>query len=96
MAYPFPAMGDASRDPKLHGSTHTVYLWLACNLLNPGDWRGIKISGVAHAARISKPTASKAVRLLVARGYLKRRYAAGHGYEYLLLLNRESRDADAA
>lgn len=93
MSYPFPAMGEASRDVALHGSAHTVYLWLACNLLNPGDWRGIKISGVAKAARISKPTASRAVRLLVDRGYLKRRYVARGGYEYLLLLNREQREA---
>ena len=86
----FPALQEASRDAALTGSPHSVYLWLSCNLLDFGRWQPIKIQGLARAARLGQPTTGKAVRTLVARGYLSRRYVARTGYEYLLLFNRRA------
>lgn len=84
MAFLFPAMGDASRDRALKGTPHTVYLWLAYNLLDFVEERAIKISGVATAIGIDDDTASKAVRVLVDHGYLVR----SDGHRYRLALSR--------
>lgn len=88
MAFLFPALGDASRDRKLKGSPHTVYLWLACNLLDVEEYRAVKLSGLAQAIGMDEDTASRAVRRLVDRGYLDRRYVAREGYAYRLYLSR--------
>lgn len=90
MASFFPALGDASRDRKLKGSPHTVYLWLACNLLDVEEYRPVKLTGIAEAIGVDEDTASRAVRLLVDRGYLARRYAAREGWAYRLLLSRRA------
>lgn len=85
----FPALQDASRDEALNGTPHSVYLWLACNLLEFGTYRPIKLDGVAMAVGVHRDTVSKAMALLVARGYLQRRYVEREGYEYLLLMHRQ-------
>lgn len=82
-------MQQASRDTALKGAPLNVYVWLVYNLLDPDDYSPIKIQGVAVAMRIDKETASRAVRLLVDRGYLVRRYVERRGYEYRLRYNRK-------
>lgn len=86
-----PALDQASRDRKLKGSPHTVYLWLSCNLLDVEEYRPVKLAGIARAIGLDEDTASRAVRLLVTRGYLARRYVSRRGYEYRLMYSR--RDA---
>lgn len=84
----FPALSDASRDPALKGHALTVYVWLTCNLLDWEEYRPLKVEGLSRAIGVSRPTASKALRILVRRGYLARRYVASRGYEYRYFTKR--------
>lgn len=86
----FPAQSDASRDHALKGTPHTVYLWLTWNLLDLEAYRAIKIEGLALAVDLDEKTVSRAVRLLVGRGYLERRYVARGGYTYRLRFARQA------
>jgi hypothetical protein len=90
MAFPFPAVSEASRDRALKGSPHTVYLWLACNLLDVQEYRAVKLTGLATAIGMDEDTASRSLRLLVERGYLAREHRGSAGYVYRLYLSRRA------
>ena len=75
-------MTTAAEDDALRGAPLRVYVWLSCKLLDPLEYRPVKVTGLAALLKIDKDTASKALGVLVERGYLDRRYVARRGYEY--------------
>ena len=79
-----PALRDASEDLSLRGAPLAVYVWLI-HRLDTQVAAPVKIAGVAHALRIKPHTAGRALRVLVARGYLHRRHTGRDGYAYRLL-----------
>jgi predicted DNA-binding transcriptional regulator len=86
----FPALAEASRDRALKGTPHTVYLWLTCNLLDVEEYRAVKLVGLATAIGLDEDTASRALRVLVDRGYLAREHRGTVGYVYRLYLSRRA------
>lgn len=84
----FPALVSASTDDQLRGAPLDVYLWLCCHRLDFIEYRPVKIGGLATSRRLKSDTASRALRILVERGYIERRYLQREGYTYRLRLTR--------
>lgn len=77
------ALRDAAEDDALRGAPLAVYLWLIYRL-ERYEFRWVKIDGLAYAMKIKTHTASRALKILVRRGYLERRYVERAGYQYRL------------
>lgn len=90
-----PALVDAATDRQLRGAPLGVYIWLLCHHLDLEDWKPIKINGLAVSLQIKRHTASRALHVLVDRGYLARRGKPEVGYEYKARSTRQ-REAQAA
>lgn len=80
-----PALSAAADDTRLRWAPLAVYVWLLCHHLDLQTYRPVKLSGIAIACRLKRHTASRALRVLVERGYIERRGQAATGYEYRLV-----------
>jgi predicted transcriptional regulator len=88
MSYP-PALVDAAKDPDLAGTPLRVYLWLVTHHLDTVDFRPVKVTGLSFAMRVERNTVTKALNLLVLRGYLTRKYMERDGYWYRYFTTRQ-------
>jgi len=84
-----PALRDAAEDHALRGAPLAVYVW-AIHQLDWHEERALKVAVVAHALRIERETAGRALKLLVQRGYLARRHTGTRGYLYRTLYTRRA------
>jgi len=81
-----PALVSASTDARLRGAPMGVYVWLLCHHLDVEAWRPLKFYAMARELGVKPHTAGRAVRVLLAAGYLDRRGANAGDYEYRLRL----------
>jgi len=82
-----PALLTAAEDHVLRGAPLAVYVW-CIGQLDLQEPRPLKVAGIAHALRMKPHTAGRALRILVARGYLGRRHLGTQGYAYRLHFSR--------
>lgn len=82
-----PALLTAAEDVSLRGAPLAVYVWLLTrlDLQRPTS---VKIAGVAITLGMKRHTVSRALRVLVVRGYIERRHHGSDGFHYRLLYNR--------
>ena len=64
-----PALQQAALDPSLRGRTFQVYVFL-CGQLDSYQFRPIKITAHAHTLRLKRPHLSRALNLLIEKGYI--------------------------
>lgn len=83
-----PALRALALDRATHGMPASVYLRLAAEFLDVEEYRPLKIGGVAAAMRVAPATVSRAIRALVAQGYLEERPASPGRREFRLLWTR--------
>lgn len=65
-----PALAQAALDPAISGRTMQVYVYLI-GQLDTYQFRPIKITQTAHVMKIKRPNLSRALTLLIERGYLE-------------------------
>lgn len=85
-----PALRQAFLDAELRGLPLAALGWLASDVLDPVDYRRVKLDHLTHRLGCSKSSASDALTLLVERGYLQKREAID-GAEYRVRWTREVR-----
>jgi hypothetical protein len=68
-----PALRDLVKDAELTGSPTRVYLFLM-EELDPVDYRPVKAWAVAQHLGMKEHTVGRALKLLVERGYLSKRW----------------------
>jgi predicted transcriptional regulator len=83
-----PALADAGRDRRLKGAPHQLLIVLH-TVLDPGEWRPLKLEPLAAELDMEKATVGRAMRRLIDCGYIRegRRVRPG-GRSYLLLTTR--------
>lgn len=83
-----PALNDASTDPKLQGAEMRMLMYLHARL-DPGEYRTLKLWGVAREVHMNKATVSRAIKTLVTQGYLREGPRQEHGGKsYMLVFTR--------
>lgn len=73
-----PALNEASTDARLQGAEIRMLMYLHARL-DPGEYRTLKLWGVACEIRMNKATASRAIKTLVVCGYLREGPRQEHG-----------------
>lgn len=82
-----PALAQALDDFDLHPTAIRV-LWVLHRRLDTMEWRVVKIESLATECRMKFGTASHAVHVLTARGYLDARPRRRREREYRLFVSR--------
>lgn len=85
----FPAMVAASNDLKLRGAPLDVYLWLVCHRLDFHEYRPVKLTALAISRQLRRNTASRALQILIDRGYIERIYVHRDGHQYRLCITKK-------
>lgn len=83
-----PALADAGKDERLRGAPLQLFVYLH-SVLDPGEWRPIKLWPLATTLKMQKNTVGRAMKRLIETGYIREgnRKRPG-GREYLLLFTR--------
>jgi DNA-binding MarR family transcriptional regulator len=71
-----PALEQAARDPTLRGRAFQVYYVLTLQL-DTYQFRTIKVTAEARSLRIGRPQLSRALNLLIERGYIEAKLDQG-------------------
>ncbi len=81
-------MVDATTDKRIQGAEMRVLAYLH-GTLDPGEYRTLKLWGVAREVHMNKTTVSRAIKTLVACGYLREGPRQEHGGRaYMLVFTR--------
>jgi predicted transcriptional regulator len=83
-----PALAEASTDERLKGAPLQVLVYLH-RVLDPGEWRPLKLEPLADILKMEKATVGRAMKRLVECGYVREGHRARPGGKsYLLLTTR--------
>lgn len=73
-----PALIDAVTDTRLKGAPKEVLFYLH-TILDPGEWRTLKLWPVAKALQMNKSTTGRAITTLLRCGYIREGPRQEHG-----------------